>query len=71
MGFNIDTIDVSAPSCADDVTPFWPDSTYLQILMHIADHDSHMDGHEFSGTKAKVMAMNEHTRVTTWKYYLM
>ena len=66
LGFQIGTIDISAPTCADDIALVARNPVSLQALINIAVHDAHKERYDFSETKTKVMVMNNKTMAHAW-----
>ena len=48
LGFAIGYIDVSAPTCADDVALVAQNPVAFQALINITVHDAHKEWYEFS-----------------------
>jgi hypothetical protein len=66
LGFTVGSIDVSAPTCADDMVLIGQDPVALQSLLHIATFDACRERYEFSSTKTKVMVVNSRVKTNTW-----
>ena len=67
LGFEVGTIDVSAPTCADDISLIGRDPVALQAMLNLAIHDAHRERYEFSATKSKVMVINSKTKSPLWE----
>jgi hypothetical protein len=58
IGAKIGIQNVSAPTCADDVTLMASTPSDLQVMLNVASQDSNRERYQFSRTKTKVMYVN-------------
>ena len=58
LGFTIGITDVSAPTCADDMTLLSNSHDNLQSMMNLACYDASQERYEFSKKKSKTMLFN-------------
>ena len=57
-GAKIGNIDISAPTCADDVTVLSNDSEGLQLLISLCKDSSNLNGYVLHDHKSVVLKMN-------------
>jgi hypothetical protein len=62
LGYAIGSIDVSAPTCADDITILSESPIHLQSMIDLAFYDSCRERYTFSAEKTKAMVMNNAKR---------
>jgi hypothetical protein len=62
LGYTIGSVDVSAPTCADDMTLISGSPIDLQVMINLAVNDSCRERYGFSSNKYKVMVMNNHNK---------
>ena len=67
QGFSIGEVDVSAPTCADDMTLLSSTSIGLQRLLTIAQTDAALERYQYSKAKSKVMVFGSTASVNIWK----
>ena len=58
LGYSIGSVDVSAPTCADDMTLLSDKAINLQSMINLAAVDSNRERYNFSTKKTRVMVMN-------------
>jgi hypothetical protein len=66
LGFTVGTIDVAAPTCADDIALISDNPITLQALLNLAVYDAHNERYEYSATKSKIMVVNNNTKSRSW-----
>ena len=66
QGFAIGLVDVSSPTCADDMTLLANSTIGLQRLLTIAEVDATMERYQFSKTKSKVMVFGKPSHTKMW-----
>ena len=66
LGFTIGTVDVSAPTCADDMILLAQSPIALQRMLKIAEVDASQERYQFSNSKTKVMIFNSKIPVDAW-----
>jgi hypothetical protein len=62
LGYAIGSIDVSAPTCADDMTLLSVSPIHLQFMIDLAFYDSCRERYTFSTENTKVIVMNNAKR---------
>lgn len=67
LGYSIGAIDVSAPTCADDMTLLASSAINLQAMINLTSYDSSKERYSFSTTKTKIMVVNNSNRA--WSDY--
>lgn len=69
LGFKIGTIDVSIPTCADDVTEVTDHEDNLQVMMSLAEDDGRRDRYHYGIPKTNILVHSapKHHLHRVWK----
>ena len=65
LRYSIVSVDVSAPTCADDITLLSDKAIDLQSMINLAAVDSNRERYNFSTKKTRVMVMNSNV-MSAW-----